>query len=1795
MEKDIAIIGMAGRFPEADNLEEFLASLRAGIDSVREIPEERLKKTGLPLDKEYKNLGFLNQIDAFDNSFFGILPAEALLMDPHQRMMMEVAYHMFENAGYTFNQLRNTNTAVILADNRQDYYTLAAEYDPLLFTGNLPAVTAGRIARFFGLRGNAMMIDTACSSSLVAIHMACRELIHREADMAVAGAVRLYVFPEQRKAQDNVGINSTDEKAKSFDAAANGTVGGEAAVCVLLKPLANALRDGDIIHAVIKSSAVNQDAHLSGSLTAPSSIAQTEMIQKAWRLAGIDPESIGFIEAHGTGTKLGDPLEIEGITRAFEPFTDNKQFCAISSVKSNIGHTDNAAGITGLVKAVLSLKNKELYPSLHFKTPNPFIDFINSPVFVNTEFTPWEILPGGKRRAGVNSFGLSGTNCHVVLEEFENTPVAQTNERTWLFTFSAQTPKSLERYLNHFREWLQDHPNSDVGDLSFTLNGCRNHFPYRLALSASDCSSLVEQIQTALLEDFISPEVTGDTWMVFSGDIPVTASVIDAFSKYEAFGEAAAQCRSLVSEDRWNAQAYQLVFYFSFYQLLRALGIDTNKVMGVGTGKICVDVITGKYDLQKGLQLCLQKNIATSTDLESKLRAFVASRLRAHTNVLVLECGQAGAITQFLQKEKIPTDTFSSLALPEADLKDGNLLHIVRYLYLKGVSINWTALYKHTLCKKVEIPGYEFDRKSYWLKRIEKDPVSNWMYQLEWARVDVEPKQDAAIQGSCLIFLEDAAGAKVCFDYWNGRAIQPVIITPAREYHKTEYGYAIQWNDEQSFQQLYHVLKEANVFVSAILYIQSPENKPVTGARQTLETVMHSLNALFLITRSFHELLQVSGMRYLIVTYNARSITPNEKLNFVQSAAHGFVVSASKEYPQLKMRALDLELDAGLPTPGTLSLLERELQSSDNSLVAGYRNGSRHVPVINKINISPAHPTCKYIPNGVYIVTGGASGIGLEVCRHIAAKEKVKLVIIGRRQLPLKKDWSTLLYDRSSEVSKAVHTFLEIERKGSEVYYFSCDLSNDKKLTGIIEDVVTSHGPVKGVIHAAGLPGGVMRVRNHTMLSFTETLLPKIHGTINLWDALQEQPLDFFISFSSKNAILGSDKSANYSAANLFLDQFMAYIRSKEVYAMSINWPSWREVGLWKKFSDYAGTDPVEYSLSILTQEGLRAFDLVTCCDSCNVIVSSVDPNQLGENPFFRFQQTTSSSLLPGIQTSHEVVAEKINYQVNPSWTPLENRVSSIWMQVLKIQQVDIDSNFFELGGHSLLAVKIIFQLQQELSVELEFADLFRNPTIRKLAHYIEGLQSANKDTVSLQKAPVAEYYPLSGAQRRLWILSHFQGGRKAYNVVKAVQISGVLETRLLANAFNTVVERHESLRTLFAEIEGTPLQKVVDKEKIGFSVQFLHLQNVENKELLIKQTIEEEYEFSFDLNAGPLFRVKLLQVNTDEHILIYNLHHIICDGISIDVLTRELLLLYNTDLAGVPEGLKPVAIQYKDFSFWQQQQPADALAAHKKYWAEQLKPPLQVPELPHDFARSKVLGFTGGSLLHVFNKEITSQLKHFARNEGTTLYPLLMAAFKVLLFKYTEKEDIFIGTNTSGRTLQELENMVGLLVNTVVVRTQPAKEKSIRSYLKEVEQTIFEAIKYQDYQFDDLVKDLGVITDPSRNPLFDIMFVYNTKLTGVGQAGNLAVKTYHMPGSTSRFDITVTFEVAEENLSMFVEYKKDVLYREESILLLIKRFEKLLTAIVENAAQTIGELEWTFDIEQALKRNSGFEFEFNF
>ena len=630
----IAIAGIGCRFPGANNPQAFWQLLRDGVDAITEVPssrwnvEEFYDRDPTKLGKTNTRYGgFLDNIDRFDPQFFGISPREAATIDPQQRLLLEVAWEALADAGQLPEKLAGTKTGVFIGIGTHDYSILLWQdpvSEPYATTGTGNCIAANRISYVFDLKGPSIAIDTACSSSLVAVHLACQSLWQGESSLALAGGVNLLLLPTLMVGFSKGGFLADDGKCKSFDAKANGYVRGEGAGIVVLKPLAQAQAEGDRIYAVIRGTAVNQDGFSHG-MAAPNPQAQAAVLREAYKKAGCKPSEIQYVEAHGTGTKLGDYVEAQALGEVLAENRTTDNYCAIGSVKTNIGHSETAAGIAALIKVALAMKNKQIPPSLHFHTPNPEIDFDKYLLRVQTKLAPWD--NGKLALAGINSFGFGGTNAHIVVEAAPETFASKELQRPLqLLTISAKSDKALRELAQSYQELLKD-PLVNINDICFSANTTRSHFNHRLAIVAD--SKSIGDFLTAYLSNHdiarvVSLQVTEKTSpkiaFLFTGQgsqyINMGRQLYETEPLFRANIE---RCQTILGnyldislEEILDSEALDKTAYtqsalfaleYSLAKLWMSWGIMPSVVMGHSVGEYVAACIAGVFSLEDGLKL----------------------------------------------------------------------------------------------------------------------------------------------------------------------------------------------------------------------------------------------------------------------------------------------------------------------------------------------------------------------------------------------------------------------------------------------------------------------------------------------------------------------------------------------------------------------------------------------------------------------------------------------------------------------------------------------------------------------------------------------------------------------------------------------------------------------------------------------------------------------------------------------------------------------------------------------------------------------------------------------------------------------------------------------------------------------------------------------------------------------------------------------------------------------------------------------------------------------------------------
>jgi acyl transferase domain-containing protein len=625
----VAVVGMAGRFPRAETLNDFWKNLCDGVASISFYSDGELRAAGVhPAfleDPSYvRAQSMLEKFDHFDARFFGFSPREAEITNPQHRLFLETCWQALEDAGIDPGTFKGTAGVFASGSSNTHILDLFAQPELIRNLGGLRVQIANEkeflptwVSYKLDLRGPSVNVQTACSSSLVAVHMACQSLLNGECDVALVGGVSVRNLERRGYFYQEGNILSSDGHCRAFDASSGGTVDGDGVGVVVLKRMADAREEGDNLHAVILGSALNNDGALKVGFTAPSEEGQTRVISEALSIAGIEAETLGYVEAHGTGTRLGDPIEVAALSAALRARTKKRGFCAIGSVKTNLGHLDAGAGIAGLIKTVLALKHGMLPPSLHFREPNPEIDFTDSPVYVNASLKPWDST-GRPRRAGVSSFGIGGTNAHAILEEAPKLPSGPSRE--WqLLVWSAKTEAALDAATENLAKALGSENAPALADAAFTLATGRRAFEHRRALV---CRETGVSFDPQRILSGGGPAVPRSVAFLFPGQGAQKAGATsEIYRKEKVFRTEVDRCAELLrphlgtdlrevlhskeqslDETVW-AQPALFVVDYALARLWMSWGVRPQALVGHSLGEYVAACLAGVLSLEEALPL----------------------------------------------------------------------------------------------------------------------------------------------------------------------------------------------------------------------------------------------------------------------------------------------------------------------------------------------------------------------------------------------------------------------------------------------------------------------------------------------------------------------------------------------------------------------------------------------------------------------------------------------------------------------------------------------------------------------------------------------------------------------------------------------------------------------------------------------------------------------------------------------------------------------------------------------------------------------------------------------------------------------------------------------------------------------------------------------------------------------------------------------------------------------------------------------------------------------------------------
>ncbi|WP_240351255.1 SDR family NAD(P)-dependent oxidoreductase [Streptomyces olivoreticuli] len=1032
----IAVVGMSGRFAGADSLDELWRHLADGDELVTEATRWDLRGSGDDASDRCTRGGFLDRIDTFDPMFFNISGAEAAVMDPQQRLLLEESWKALEDAGYA-GRTGDGRCGVYVGCWDGDYQEVVGEDAPAqAFWGNTASFVPGRVAYFLDLKGPAIAVDTSCSSSLVAIDLACKDLWSGETGMALAGGVFVQATPRLYELAGRAGMLSPTGRCHTFDHRADGFVPGEGAGVLVLKRLSDAVADGDHIHGVIRGSGVNHDGATNG-ITAPSSVSQERLLRDVYESFGVDVERIGLVEAHGTGTRLGDPIEFRALTRAFRAGTDKSGYCAIGSVKTNLGHTQYAAGVTGVLKVLLAMRHGQIPASLHFETANEAVLLDGSPFYPSTRTHPWETPDGTPRLGVVSSFGASGTNAHLVLEEAPAAHRVPAPRPAHLVVLSARSREQLARQVTGLAEHCRRETALDTGDVAWTLLAGREHFAHRFACVVRDRAELL----SVLAEGLDGPRA-------FTGEAATSRKKHTGTAADRDRGE---ECLRRCASPSGTDHTYRTDLGTLAGLYARGTALDYDRLFPAGAH---LRVPLPTYPFARESHWAAPTPPAAARATEQPVTSPVPDHPLVHATTPVP--GEPGASRTLPDAhasrraaEPVPAlHTTVWDAVPAGTLKAAVPSRGQRVLVVGGTAEQRAALtVAHPLAEHWSLaPGAPADEAARAVEAA--GPIDH----LLWLAPGTELAPD------------DAAG-----------------------------------------------------FVAA-----------------QEEGVIAAFRMIKALVRTGHD---ARPLGITLVTHRALATHAHEDVSPAHAGLHGLFGSVGLEHTHWTVRRVDLD---GTDWPTDLTSLPAHSGGDTWVRRAGQWLARRLAPC--EAGPRPAAP---YREGGVYVVIGGAGGLGTAWTRHVVERYGAKVVWLGRRP-----------HDASIDAK------LRAVSGRGEVSYLSADATDPAALRRARVEITARHGRIHGVVQAALALMGAELLAGMDEATLRESLAAKVDATVTMAQVFADEALDFALFFSSIQTFMPVAGQGNYAAGCAFGDSYAHFLSRRMPFpAKVMNWGWWGSVG----------------------------------------------------------------------------------------------------------------------------------------------------------------------------------------------------------------------------------------------------------------------------------------------------------------------------------------------------------------------------------------------------------------------------------------------------------------------------------------------------------------------------------------------------------------------------------------------------------------------------------------------------------
>lgn len=1741
---DIAVVGMAIKIPQADSLEEFWNVIVNQRDTVNILSDKRKRwlekylKGMLPNGRKtdiYPEGAYIENIEEFDNELFGITPKESELIDPNQRIFLQVAFKALEDAGYPINFIKNSNTGVYVGfGDDSDYYALVEElqsqFVDVAKTGNLRPVIASRLSYIWDLKGPNMMIDTSCSSALSAIHVAAKALRDKECDMAIAGGIKLSILPN--KNNSNIGVESLTYKTKPFDNRADGTTWGEGVGVVILKRLEDAQNEHAKIYGVIKRSTVNQDGKSAG-ITAPSQKAQENLLIDTWNSPLINPEDICYVETHGTGTILGDPIEFEGLKRAFSHFTDKKQFCAIGSVKANVGHTVHASGVIGLIKVLLSIKHKTIPPLTNFKVANQNIVFENSALFIPTD----EIHVKKKMLCGISSFGVSGTNVHMLIQEVENTQeVVNTkhSDTRYYLPLSVRNQKDYKKLQKQYIEFLEKNTYITPKELCYSALYRKNHYSLRSIV-------IFENIEE--LKNIFKQGENNKNWIFPNDELE---KIPDLYKEF-LIGNSTKNFINLENNSIRYVTLPGTIFHNKDYWLkipenfTKSSGMQLSKDILADTSEeyMLTGRKNGKYtNTERKVSDILQKltgvkeidiymnfgEMGTDSILLTKFVNLLNEKLELRLKIVdIFSQPNIVSLSQYIDTRKVIT---------EINVRDNQETVQSSDIAIIGISAKlpksnnifefWNNLIKEKDCKTT-------------LKRERKYSCEKYLTYIN----DLN-KNDYFAEGG---YIEDYN----CFDYkfFNITPKEAELMDPHQRIVLEESWKAL-IDAGYTEESIYGT--NTGVYIGYTNDFRFNYWKMVNDIEPDSYSMAVAPNLSSIIPSRLSYVFNLKGPSMLIDTACSSSLvaihTACEALknNICDTAVAGGVrinllpicntnKNVGIESPNFSLFAFDEEANGTVWGEGAVVFVLQRLEDA--------KKEKKHIYGI--------------IKGSVVNQDGMSAGI-------TAPNPQAQVEVLTKAWEVAKINPENMAYIECHGTGTNLGDPIEIDaitnafKKHTNKKQF-CGIGSVKSMIGHLDAVSGAAGLLKVLLAMQydQLPGNINFRTSNKAITFEETPVYYLKQKRN-WPCMENSRRIAGVSsfgFSGtnchlvveandvKNSFDTSDEKCNYlfvlsakskKALKNLLKEYNTFFKTNSLsslgnicYTLCKSRPHYSEriafvvknidelnemINCFNNYNDDEFESNCEKLKSMYRKDNTGIFNMAL--EFMNGYVpkwKTLYPDgkyEVVPLPTYSFERNVCWVTIPSKSVKNKVIKEYMdNKESNENsaniilhgrkennYSDLEIGIALIWKQVIGFFEIDVTSDFYEIGGHSIAMMQIVNAIQSKYNVALSYSDFNENSTIEKLAKIVE---FQNGETISVKYPHITpenmtlyEEFPLTDIQ-----MAYLLGRRESFEmggVCTHVYLEVVTELDLLRleRSLNKVIARHPMLHAI---VKADGKQRILQNVPYyRIKIQDISCSDKKQQEEAIQEERNSISHHVFEAEEWPMIGISALKIENNKHYLFIEFDMLIADGSSLQIIGNDWMAFYEDENCELPE----LKFTFKDYMRGMGElKKSEIYRRDKNFWMKRLDTFPDAPNIPFVTKPDLISRPHFKRLSVTFDNRKWSMIKNMAQKLKVSTSALLCAAYAEVLAYWSNQPHIGINLTVFNRYPfnKDVNFLVGDFTSVMLVEIDFTKTDIFEERVKGIQKEIMQNLEHRHYDGVEFIRELARRQNRIGEPIMPFVF----------------------------------------------------------------------------------------------------------